>query len=236
MDRLSIACVPTLLVLAACVHDGSGSHPAASAQPAQVPATPALPAAASKPPPAVQRDASASAPAVTPPAPQADSQSVAVPAPPRTASPPPSIRSGPTATKVPPAGPASVARAGPAPPAAAAANTTRPAAAAPAASVASVAALDLNALEQRLRDTHAIGVFTKLSLKNQVDDLLTQFKAFYRGQSQVTLAQLRQNYEVLLLKVVSVLQEGDPGLASAVSSSREAIWGVLKDPKKFATI
>ena len=110
------------------------------------------------------------------------------------------------------------------------------AAAAPAARVASVAALDLNALEQRLRDTHAIGVFTKLSLKNQVDDLLAQFKAFYRGQSQLSLAQLRQNYEVLLLKVVSVLQDGDPALAGAVSSSREAIWSVLQDPKKFATI
>jgi hypothetical protein len=178
--------------------------------------------------------------------PAAAAQPAAVPAtpalpaaasqPPPAAAQPPSIRAGPVATKVPSARPASVARAAPAPPAAAAANTSRPAAAAPAASVASVAALDLNALEQRLRDTHAIGVFTKLSLKNQVDDLLAQFKAFYRGQSQVTLAQLRQNYEVLLLKVVSVLQEGDPALASAVSSSREAIWSVLKDPKKFATI
>lgn len=126
-----------------------------------------------------------------------------------------------------------MARAGPSPPVAAAANPAGPATAAPA---ARGAALDLTALEQRLRDTHAIGVFTKLSLKNQVDDLLAQFKAFYRGQSQFSLAQLRQSYEVLLLKVVSVLQDGDPALASAVSSSREAIWAVLKDPQKFAAI
>jgi hypothetical protein len=202
---ISCACVPLLLVLTACVHDG-GSRAAAPARPAAVPAAPAT------------RDASASAPAVTPPAAQADA---------RTASPPPpGSRSGPTAGKVPPARPAGVARPGPPP----------PAAAAPAASVASVAALDLQALEQRLRDTHAIGLFAKLSLKNQVDDLLAQFKAFYRGQSQLSLAQLRQNYEVLLLKVVSVLQDGDPGLAGAVSSSREAIWSVLQDPKKFAAI
>jgi hypothetical protein len=69
-----------------------------------------------------------------------------------------------------------------------------------------------------------------------VDDLLAQFKAFHGGQSQLSLAQLRQNYEVLLLKVVSVLQDGDPELAGAVSSSREAIWRVLQDPKKFASI
>jgi hypothetical protein len=94
----------------------------------------------------------------------------------------------------------------------------------------------LNALEQRLRDTHAIGVFTKLSLKNQVDDLLAQFKAFHQGRSQFTLVQLRQKYEVLLLNVVSLLQDGDPALASAVSSSREALWDILTDPKKFANI
>jgi hypothetical protein len=96
--------------------------------------------------------------------------------------------------------------------------------------------LDLKGLEQRLRDTHAIGLFTKLSLKNQVDDLLAQFKAFHQGRAGVTLAQLRQKYEQLLMQVISLLQDHDPSLASAVSSSREAIWGILTDPKTFANI
>jgi hypothetical protein len=96
--------------------------------------------------------------------------------------------------------------------------------------------LDLASLEQRLRDTHAIGLFTKLSLKNQVDDLLQQFRAFHTGQSKPMLAELRQKYELLLLKVVSLLQDGDPPLAAAVSSSREAIWGILTDPEKFSKI
>jgi hypothetical protein len=97
-------------------------------------------------------------------------------------------------------------------------------------------ALDLTSLEQRLRDTRAIGVFTKLSLKNQVDDLLAQFRAFHHGQSTLTLAELRQRFELLLLKVVSLLQDGDAQLATAVSSSREAIWAILVDPVKFAQI
>ena len=102
--------------------------------------------------------------------------------------------------------------------------------------MATAPSLDLNGLEQRLRDTHAIGLFTKLSLKNQVDELLAQFKAFHQGQSGSTLGQLRQRYELLLMKVVSLLQDGDPALASAVSSSREAIWSVLTDPKKLSAI
>jgi len=86
-----------------------------------------------------------------------------------------------------------------------------------------------------LRDTKAIGVFTKLSLKNQVDDLLDGFRAFYRKQAP-PLSQLRQQYDGLLLKVLSLLQDGDPSVASAISSSREAIWGVLTDPEKFSKI
>jgi hypothetical protein len=96
------------------------------------------------------------------------------------------------------------------------------------------AALDLASLEQRLRDTHAIGIFTKLSLKNQVDDLLAHFKSFHQGQVPPTLAQLRSKFELLLIQVVTVLQDGDASLATAVSNSREALWSVLSDPQKFA--
>jgi hypothetical protein len=109
-------------------------------------------------------------------------------------------------------------------------------AAAPVAPHPAVPALDLASLEQRLKDTKAIGVFTKLSLKNQVDDLLTQFRNFYARKNTLTLAQLRQKYDLLVLKALSVLQDGDPTLASAISASREAIWGILADPQKFSKL
>jgi hypothetical protein len=102
--------------------------------------------------------------------------------------------------------------------------------------VETAAALDLAGLEQRLRDTRAIGVFTKLSLKNQVDDLLDQFRGFYQGQIKVPLTELRQRYELLLLKVLTLLQDADRQLADTIASSREAIWGILADPQKFAKI
>lgn len=101
------------------------------------------------------------------------------------------------------------------------------------ASQAAAPALDLTSLEQRLRETSAIGLFTKLSLKNQVDDLLAQFKAFHQGQSRSTLSALRQKYELLLVKVISLLQDRDASLAASISASREAIWAILVDPKKF---
>jgi hypothetical protein len=98
------------------------------------------------------------------------------------------------------------------------------------------AILDMTSLEKRLRDTSAIGVFTKLSLKNEVDDLLERFRSFHEGRGGGPLAKLRENYDLLVLKVVSLLQDKDSALARDISTSREALWNVLKDPAKFKTL
>jgi len=103
----------------------------------------------------------------------------------------------------------------------------------PKVATAPAAPLDLNLLEMRLRETKAIGVFTKLSIKNQVDDLLARFRAYHKRQGTVTLVELRRNYDMLMLKVLSLLQDGDPSLARDVARSRAAIWSILADPRKF---
>jgi hypothetical protein len=69
-----------------------------------------------------------------------------------------------------------------------------------------------------------------------VDELLNQLQVFHKGAGKPPLPQLRQQYEMLFIKVLSVVQNGDPALASAISSSRESIWGILTDPNKFAQI
>jgi hypothetical protein len=96
--------------------------------------------------------------------------------------------------------------------------------------------LDLATLEQRLKETAAIGVFTKLTLKNQVEDLLDRFRAFYEGRIEAQLADLRQPYDLLLMKTVALVQDGDPALAEAIASSREAIWEILADRDKFGAL
>jgi hypothetical protein len=196
----------------------------------------------------------ASCAVVKPPAPAAPSavasQPAAAPVVAPATPPPASIPSTPTegsaipvAPAVPPGAPPKAASTAPsaaksrepaakAPPAQAAkAETNAPVAAKPKAPT-----LDLESLEQRLKDTKAIGVLTKITLKNQVDDLLDQFRAFYQGKLKTTLAELRRSYELLFLKVIALLQDSDPALAGAIVASREAIWGILSDPAKFATI
>jgi hypothetical protein len=167
----------------------------------------------------------------TPPKPPAPTAAVA-PAERPSALPPPA----PAAKSIAKAGaPATQAPAKAAPPASAA-QAPKKDIVAQATGTPKAAPLDLTSLETRLKDTEAIGVMTKIALKNQVDDLLDQFRAFYAGKLKTTLAELRRPYDLLVLKVLSLLQDSDPSLAASIAASREAIWGILSDPKKFATI
>jgi hypothetical protein len=96
--------------------------------------------------------------------------------------------------------------------------------------------LDLTALKDQLKSTKAIGLMTKLSLKNQVDDLLDGFRDHYAGKGKATMPQLRQSYDLLMMKVLSLLQDKDQKLASEIVASREVIWALLADRTKFATL
>lgn len=96
--------------------------------------------------------------------------------------------------------------------------------------------LDIKSLEARLKETKAIGAFTKLKLKTQMDELLGQLRAYYQGQLKTSLTDLRRSYDSLVIKVLALLQDADPQLATAIAASREPIWGVLSSPAKFATM
>jgi outer membrane biosynthesis protein TonB len=206
---------------------------------------PAAPPAASSP--AAEAPATTAPEAEAAPAAAALPEARATPAPSPAIQPVPSTEPAPAARAAAPKAPAAVAPAAtvtppkpPPKPAAAVAMAPAPAkqvvprvVASPATPQPSAAPLDLKSLETRLRQTTAIGVFTKLSLKNQVDDLLEKFRAYHKRQGAATLAELRRNYDMLLLKVLSLLQDSDPPLARDIVRSRAAIWGILEDPKKF---
>jgi hypothetical protein len=101
---------------------------------------------------------------------------------------------------------------------------------------APVPALDLNGLKQQLKDTKAIGLFTKLTLKNQMDDLLEWIGEYHLRKGKRSLSDLRRSYDLLVMKVLSLVQDEDRKLASDILASREAIWDLLADPRKFAAL
>jgi hypothetical protein len=200
------------LLVAACASQDSARN-------APAPAETAATAPAEEPPPLP------AAPAVTPSAPSPS-------APPAAATSPPSSKE---TTAEPPPRPA---RAAPPPQRSAGAAAPAPPIPSPPASSISgptaEAPLDFSGLETRLRETKALGVLTKLSVKNQADDLLERFRAYHKQQNgSHTLTELRRAYDMLLLKLLSLLQDGDPPLAKDIDSSRAAIWEILADPRKF---
>jgi hypothetical protein len=165
-------------------------------------------------------------PASPPPAPTSapPSTSTGKPAP-QAAKPP-----APKATPPKPAAAAPAKPAQPAPPQTATAPSTT------ARATQANPSLDLTALKEELKSTKAIGLMTKLSLKNQVDDLLDGFRDLYAGKGKATVPQLRQSYDLLMMKVLSLLQDKDKKLASQIVASREVIWGLLADRQKFAAL
>jgi hypothetical protein len=206
-----------LIGLTACVHHGAHRSEQASVPAVPPPAPlgavtePPAPAPATVPPP--ENPKAPAAPGKPTPATAAAKPSAAKPAEEKTAAASAPIAPAPVAAGV----PASVPTPPPAP------STPKP-------------QLDFKAMEQRLRNTSAIGVFTKLSIKNQVDDLLKAFRGYHAGRTPPTLDDLHQRYDGLLLKVVSLVQNDDPDLASSISASRSAIWERLSNRDSFQAI
>ncbi|HVY64255.1 MAG TPA: hypothetical protein VHH11_05470 [Gammaproteobacteria bacterium] len=102
------------------------------------------------------------------------------------------------------------------------------------ASVPSAETLDFAALVARLRQTKAIGLLTKVAVKTQSEDLLEGFRAYHAQHGTATLAELRRSYDLLFLRLHSLLEDADPPLARDIDRSRTAIWEILADPRKFS--
>ncbi len=170
------------------------------------------------PPPAPEKVVTAPATAPVPKAAPEPKATLPQPAPSREPSKPAPAKPAPAPAPAKPTAPvpAPVKEAAPAP--------------APAPAKATAPPLDLRTLEERLKGTSAIGVLTKLSLKNQVDDLIAKFKTYHAGARPPTLTELNPSFDLLLMKELSL----DAALARDINASRDAIWGVLTDKQKLA--
>ena len=98
---------------------------------------------------------------------------------------------------------------------------------------AQAAALDLDRLVDRLRNTSAIGMFGKLALKNRLDGLIDDFRRFHAGDAKGGLGALKGQFEGLLVRTASLVREGDPKLRGQLLASRDALWTLLSNPAKF---
>jgi hypothetical protein len=93
--------------------------------------------------------------------------------------------------------------------------------------------VDLDDLIKRIKDSNAVGLLTKISLKRDIDVFKGDLKAVHDGASKSTLVQLHERYDLMVHKLISALQAKDPGLAREISESRNYLWSKLADPNEF---
>ena len=96
--------------------------------------------------------------------------------------------------------------------------------------------LDLDGLETRLRQTRAIGLFTKLELKGQVEDLVEEVDLYHRSKGSLSLAQLQEHFDLLVMKLLILVQDEDPVLSKEIATARPTLWTTLADPVQFSSI
>ena len=96
-------------------------------------------------------------------------------------------------------------------------------------------AISLEELGARIKATPAIGTFSKLALKNDIDDLVDDLRGYHQ-RHEGDLDDLHQRYEALVLKLLALLEEDEPELALALARSRDDIWSRLVNPVEFAKL
>jgi hypothetical protein len=100
----------------------------------------------------------------------------------------------------------------------------------------STASMNLDSLKSSLRKSKAIGLFTKLELKNQVNELVQDFDNYHNTNNKLSIDQLKDRFGLLLMKVLVLLQDDDPPLHNDIVNARAPLWETLADPVRFAAL
>jgi len=93
--------------------------------------------------------------------------------------------------------------------------------------------VDLDRLAEELKGSSAVGLLEKLRLKSAIEELIGRFKAFHRNDKRFTLAQLQEQYDLLMMRIAADLQDKDLVLHGQLCNAWEPIWTTLQDRSRF---
>ena len=92
---------------------------------------------------------------------------------------------------------------------------------------------DLKMLVGLLKKTRAVGLLTKNRLRIDIKTLISRLEAAHNGTGPFTLAEIQEQYDVLLMKIAAMLQDKDIFLHQKLCNAWDSLWADLKDPDKF---
>lgn len=93
--------------------------------------------------------------------------------------------------------------------------------------------IDLQLLAKGLKKSKAVGMLEKLKLKSAIEDLVDRFDAYHQGVRRFSMAELQQQYDVLLVRIAAHLQHKDILLHQQLCNAWFLIWEDLSDPLRF---
>jgi hypothetical protein len=96
--------------------------------------------------------------------------------------------------------------------------------------------LDLQMLSGALRDTKAVGTMTKIRLKSDINKVLKRLENWHAGKTKFTLDELEEQYNLLLMKIATLINDRDQVLHQQICNSWVGLWLDLKDPDSFRKI
>ena len=92
---------------------------------------------------------------------------------------------------------------------------------------------DLHKLADALGKSDAVGWVEKLRLKSSIDDLIGRMRDFHNGAKRYTLAQLQEQYDLLMMRIAGLLQDKDKMLHGQLCNAWHSIWATLQDRQRF---
>jgi len=93
--------------------------------------------------------------------------------------------------------------------------------------------VDLDVLADGLKNSQAVGLFEKVRLKSAIDELIGRMKAYHGGARHYSLAQLQEQYDVLMMRIASQLQDKDLPLHGRLCNAWDSLWSQLADRSRF---
>ena len=83
---------------------------------------------------------------------------------------------------------------------------------------------NLDILITRLKETDALGVFTKLALKGDVEEIIEMAHEYQSLAALPKLQSVRERFDGLVLKTITLLNDKDPDLAADMYQARDLVW------------
>lgn len=94
-------------------------------------------------------------------------------------------------------------------------------------------AISIEAMQKMLRRAEGIGLWTKIKLERRINRFTEDFYWYHKGANGKSLLQMRERFNALHSRVVTLLQARNPGMSKQFSDARDVLWFAYRNPGAF---